>query len=357
MELLSYHAQAPEEDVSRLRHRVKSKLTEYGPVENFFWSSWSIADDETCAVVFGMFEELGFMDRYKIFQETLCRFVLTVRKNYRKVRYHNWQHAFGVSHQMYSIIKGSPMIADALSDVEKFAMMVACVCHDVDHRGTNNSFQQQAKSPLADVYGTSTMEKHHFAHTVTILNTDGHNIFESISNYAEILAYLEDSILATDLALYFKNRDRFKQIIASKSFDKNSADHRSLLRGILMTCCDISAITKPWEVQQDIAKIVYSEFFEQGDIERQMGRTPIPMMDRTKAEELPKMQVGFIDFICLPAFDMLAKLAAETQPLVEAVKANRERWQNMVGTEAAEQLKRELAVVPSVKVSSAVNLV
>ena len=37
---------------------------------------------------------------------------------------------------------------------------------------------------------------------------------------------------------------------------------------MLMTACDIAAITKPWEIQQRVAWLVASEFFEQGDQER-----------------------------------------------------------------------------------------
>lgn len=36
-----------------------------------------------------------------------------------------------------------------------------------------------------------------------------------------------------------------------------------------MTACDVSAIAKPWEIQRDVAELVFSEFFEQGDMERQ----------------------------------------------------------------------------------------
>ena len=39
-------------------------------------------------------------------------------------------------------------------------------------------------------------------------------------------------------------------------------------RGMMMTACDVAAICKPWEVQQVVAKLVASEFFQQGDIER-----------------------------------------------------------------------------------------
>ncbi len=43
-----------------------------------------------------------------------------------------------------------------------------------------------------------------------------------------------------------------------------------------MTACDVAAISKPWEIQQKIARLVADEFFEQGDIERlQLNLEPI----------------------------------------------------------------------------------
>lgn len=45
---------------------------------------------------------------------------------------------------------------------------------------------------------------------------------------------------------------------------------------MLMTACDVAAITKPWEVQWKVAELVANEFFEQGDIERrELKITPI----------------------------------------------------------------------------------
>ena len=72
--------------------------------------------------------------------------------------------------------------------------MVACLSHDLDHRGTNNAFQSKTDSPLAMLYSTSTMEHHHFDQCVMILNSEGNNIFQVIvrllwlitSNYWEL---------------------------------------------------------------------------------------------------------------------------------------------------------------------------
>lgn len=51
---------------------------------------------------------------------------------------------------------------------------------------------------------------------------------------------------------------------------------RGLLRAMLMTACDLAAITKPWPVERRVAALVAGEFFRQGDLERQnLNLTPI----------------------------------------------------------------------------------
>ena len=45
-----------------------------------------------------MFMDLDLVNRFRIDQRTLCRWLLTVKKNYRsEVKYHNWRHAFSVA--------------------------------------------------------------------------------------------------------------------------------------------------------------------------------------------------------------------------------------------------------------------
>lgn len=39
--------------------------------------------------------------------EKLCRFIMSVKKNYRRVPYHNWKHAVTVAHCMYAILQNS----------------------------------------------------------------------------------------------------------------------------------------------------------------------------------------------------------------------------------------------------------
>lgn len=39
----------------------------------------------------------------------LCRWVLSVKKNYRPVKYHNWRHALNVAQTMFAMLKTGKM--------------------------------------------------------------------------------------------------------------------------------------------------------------------------------------------------------------------------------------------------------
>ena len=96
-----------------------------------------------------------------------------------------------------------------------------------------------------------------------------------------MILLVEEAILATDLAIYFKNRGETFSLITNGSLSWSNQDHKKLIRGLLMTACDLGAITKPWDIQQKIATLVSDEFFYQGDLEKQeLQMSPIPMMDR-----------------------------------------------------------------------------
>lgn len=98
----------------------------------------------------------------------------------------------------------------------------------------------------------------------------------------------------------------------------------------MMTACDVSAIAKPWEIQHRVAKLVADEFFDQGDLEKlQLNQQPVAMMDRERRDELPQMQVGFIDHICLPLYRVMSETFPWIMPLYEGTMENRNNWQDL----------------------------
>nr|KAF6349640.1 phosphodiesterase 6A [Myotis myotis] len=51
-----------------------------------------------------------------------------------------------------------------------------------------------------------------------------------------------------------------------------------------------------------------------------------PMMDRNKADELPKLQVGFIDFVCTFVYKEFSRFHEEITPMLDGITNNRKEW-------------------------------
>ncbi|GFS85999.1 dual 3',5'-cyclic-AMP and -GMP phosphodiesterase 11 [Trichonephila clavipes] len=294
-------------------------------LQDLRFNDFSLDDEDMLKACLRMFVDLDLIERFHIKYDVLCRWLLSVRKNYRQVTYHNWRHAFNVGQMMFAVLTITKLWR-VFGEVETLSLLIACLCHDLDHRGTNNSFQIKSCSPLAQLYSTSTMEHHHFDQCIMILNSEGNQILSHLSpdDYSTVVHVLEDAILATDLAVYFRRRGTFFHMVETGNYNWRREDNRELLRAMLMTVCDIAAITKPWEIQKVVAKLVASEFFQQGDIEKeQLKIQPIDMMNRDKQDELPMMQVRFIDSICAPVYEAFAKISDKLKPLVDGVRQNR----------------------------------
>lgn len=66
--------------------------------------------------------------------------------------------------------------------------------------------------------------------------------------------------------------------------------------------------SKPWEYYLNWTERLITEFYVQGDRERDMGFTVTPMLDRSKPTPLPKFQAGFINAIVMPLYKELHRL-------------------------------------------------
>uniref|UniRef100_A0A670IUM3 Phosphodiesterase n=1 Tax=Podarcis muralis TaxID=64176 RepID=A0A670IUM3_PODMU len=331
LEVLSYHASAAEDETRELQVTAavvpsaqSLKLTD------FYFSDFELSDMETSLCTIRMFTDLNLVQNFQMKHEVLCRWILSVRKNYRKnVAYHNWRHAFNTAQCMFAALK-SGKIQSKLTDVEVLSLLIAALSHDLDHRGVNNSYIQRSEHPLAQLYCHSIMEHHHFDQCLMILNTPGNQILSglSVEEYKATVKMIKQAILATDLALYIKRRGEFFDLLRMKQFNLEDPYQKELFLAMLMTACDLSAITKPWPVQQRIAELVATEFFDQGDKERkELNIEPTDLMNREKKNKIPSMQVGFIDAICLQLYEAMTHVSEACYPLLEGCRKNRQKWQ------------------------------
>ncbi|TSM68862.1 Dual 3',5'-cyclic-AMP and -GMP phosphodiesterase 11A [Bagarius yarrelli] len=247
-EVLSYHATCSKTEVDKFKAANIPLVCELG-IDKLSFDDFSLDVDAMITAALRMFMELGMVQKFKIDYETLCRWLLTVRKNYRMVLYHNWRHAFNVCQCMFSMLTTAGF-QETLSELEILALIVGCVCHDLDHRGTNNAFQAKTGSALSLLYGTSaTMEHHHFNHAVMILQSEA-------------------------------------------------------------------------------------------------------IFDRNRKDELPGLQLEWIDGICAPLYEALVKLNPKLQPMIDLIQANRAMWEEL---HQKRQRSQDLVKLPSANCDSGIG--
>lgn len=95
---------------------------------------------------------------------------------------------------------------------------------------------------------------------MTILNDC--EIYSNLSEntFKTMTKEIREAILATDLALYFKVRGKLAQICNDGSFDWSNQTHRTFVKAIMMTSCDLSGQCKPFYVAKRITDNLYSSY-------------------------------------------------------------------------------------------------
>lgn len=116
MRILPMITQVRDEDVERLRISMTDtecpdgmpSATEF---TSFLYNPRNCDRIHTARLSMQMFFDLQFVELFKIRDEKLARFVLTVQKGYRDtVPYHNWTHAFSVAHFGFTLLHNLQLV-------------------------------------------------------------------------------------------------------------------------------------------------------------------------------------------------------------------------------------------------------
>lgn len=218
---------------------------------------------------------------------------LCVHDNYRNNPFHNFRHCFCVAQMMYSMVWLCGL-QEKFSQTDILILMTAAICHDLDHPGYNNTYQINARTELAVRYNDiSPLENHHCAVAFRILAEPECNIFSNIppDGFKQIRQGMITLILATDMARHAEIMDSFKEKM--ENFDYSNEEHMTLLKMILIKCCDISNEVRPMEVAEPWVDCLLEEYFMQSDREKSEGLPVAPFMDRDKVTKATA-QIGFI---------------------------------------------------------------
>lgn len=237
-------------------------------------------------------------------------FLEAVEAGYSKYNnpYHNLVHATDVLQTTYNILNSTGLMS-WLSNLEIFAIFISAIIHDFEHTGTTNSFHMQTQSDIAITYNDrAVLENYHVSATFRLIKQDSYNICAELTReeFKEFRQLVIDMVLATDMSCHFTQLKSVKNMISlNEPIDKPKA------LSLLLHCADISHPSKEWGLHEKWTNLLVSEFFAQGDKEKELGLPFSPLCDRNNTP-IAQSQIGFINFIVEPSLmvmgDMIDKV-------------------------------------------------
>jgi hypothetical protein len=108
----------------------------------------------------------------------------------------------------------------------------------------------------------------------------------------------------------------------------------------MLKCADVSHPCRTLHVHQDWSERISREFYAQGDREVDLGLPVSPLCDR-KAHNLARSQLGFVNFVVLPAFSALTSFC-QVETWMNGLRANLAHW-----TALADEVEGEKAACRS----------
>ncbi|KAJ3337594.1 High affinity cAMP-specific 3',5'-cyclic phosphodiesterase 7A [Gonapodya sp. JEL0774] len=289
-----------------------------------------------------IFEKYGVRQHFQIPEATLRKFLTTIETGYRSNPYHNSAHAADVMQTM-SFFLHVVGVSAVVTPEDCFAGLVAAIIHDFDHPGVNNAFLINTSAPLALRYNDQgVLENFHCARAFEIMLGDPSlNILATLTpeKFKQVRSGVLCMVLATDMAGHFEYIAKFKNKMTGAGWDftnpQTGAKDKQLVLDVAMKCSDISNPTKSNHLCKKWTERIMEEFFLQGDEERKRGIPVSMFMDRATTQ-IPKCQIGFIDFIVSPLYEVWDSfIDARNEDEVEFValenlKSNKEYWKRRI---------------------------
>jgi len=239
-------------------------------------------------------------------QEVTKVFMERVAANYSSNPYHNALHAAQVLHSSMWLTRGLG-VDELQSQIERAAFAIAAVCHDIKHLGRNNQFCVSSEHPLAVVYNNSrVLENMHAASCWELMQSTGMLQTVRSGDRAALRSQIIEYILATDMSEHFEVVSKFRVKLDSPDFSMSIAQDRMFAARMCIKAGDIGHSALPWDLHERWSICCVQEFYEQGDEERSLGLPVSPLCDRSAVGDVGKSQKGFIEFVCLPLFEVLA---------------------------------------------------
>mmetsp|Transcript_29245 Transcript_29245/g.34443 ORF Transcript_29245/g.34443 Transcript_29245/m.34443 type:complete len:1163 (+) Transcript_29245:81-3569(+) len=175
-----------------------------------------------------------------------------------------------------------------------------------DFKQQHNEFELQLQQELEDAFGEEQDSLQSLSHTMGTDASNSSSAYSSISN-----SFCSPRASFHSQSKSYKPRTKAESIIALQ---------------MVLKASDLGHLALPWDQHITWVKNLESEFFKQGDREKELGFHNISfLMDRDKPG-VTQTQVGFFDFVVKPLFDALYDAFALSYPMKRMIDSNYLKW-------------------------------
>ena len=131
---------------------------------------------DLCGLLLELFQEAGLPEELPI--SSVKRLILAVREHMYDNPYHNFFHVFDVCQTVY-VLSMMTLTLERLDAWERFALLAAALCHDLEHPGVDKGFMERAA--LRDAFRDDQLEKHHTLRAFEIMADSEIGVLQGIS--------------------------------------------------------------------------------------------------------------------------------------------------------------------------------
>jgi len=306
------------------------------------------------------------MQFLQVSEAVLINWLQMIEANYHgRNPYHNSTHAADVLHASAFFCERD-RVKEIFDDLDQVACLLAAIVHDLDHPGFTNAFLINAGNHLAVLYNdVAVLENHHVSYAFHITSKDDRvNIFKNMDkdDFRCMRQQMIDMVLATEMTKHFEHLSKFNGSINKPAkledelsasipnggrastvsvADLSSPENKTLIKRMLIKCADVSNPLRPLELCREWAYRIAEEYCNQTEEEKRRGQPIVmPVFDK-KACNVPKSQIGFIEFFINDMFDSWDDFC-DTPELISHLEVNYQYWQSQVEAAAKEIAERQL---------------
>mmetsp|Transcript_5038 Transcript_5038/g.9876 ORF Transcript_5038/g.9876 Transcript_5038/m.9876 type:complete len:387 (+) Transcript_5038:91-1251(+) len=283
------------------------------------------------AIAQGIIRSHGLVEKLKLDEATLARYLNALETTYNACVYHNPMHAADVMHGTNFLLSGD--LAAKLPPEELLVGLICGPAHDLGHPGVNNGFLIKRGHPVAETYNKlSVLENHHVGLSLRIMDLPGMDVLSCFdaAKRAELRDMMQKVVLFTDMTKHAELMVLMKAVTdEGRALECSRPDDRLLILQTVLHTADIGNPCKPWHIHIQWTHAIVAEFFSQGDLERGLGLELSPGCDRLQNCGRTS-QKNFIQFFVRPLFVLCAEVIKETAEKCTScylqLDKNVERW-------------------------------